>query len=238
MPAPKALVVDDEPQMRAIVAFALETQGFTCLEAGTAETAWRLIETTPLDLIVLDVMLPGSSGISLCRRVRNKHQVPIILLTARGEVGDRVEGLEAGADDYVTKPFSPRELALRAQAIVRRSTSGFGERLVNGALQIDLSTGRIFHEGHRLILSDVETRLLVALARDCGEVVGWRQLLNDAWDTSSVQGGREMIKSTIYRLRQRLEEHGIHDLIESVRGTGYRMRQVDESPSSPGAAGR
>ena len=119
--APRALIVDDEPQMLAIVEFALQTQGFECVTAPDAERAWRLLLTQDVDLAVLDVMLPGASGIELCRRIRSRLDVPVLLLTARGETEDRIVGFEAGADDYVAKPFSPREVALLAQALVRRT---------------------------------------------------------------------------------------------------------------------
>ncbi|GHG49253.1 DNA-binding response regulator [Flavimobilis marinus] len=223
--APVALVVDDEPQMRAIVTFALETQGFRCLEAGSAERAWELVETTPLDLVVLDVMLPGEDGIALCRRIREGYQVPVILLTARSEVGDRVEGLESGADDYLTKPFSPRELALRAQAVVRRSRPAVSPgRIVVGSLEIDLATMRASDQGEPLQLSVNELRLLVALASRPGEPIAWRDLVHEVWATVSDEGGREMLKTAVYRLRSRLEaDPSRPERILTVRGVGYRM---------------
>lgn len=223
--APVALVVDDEPQMRAIVTFALETQGFRCLEAGSAELGWELVETTPLDLVVLDVMLPGEDGIVLCRRIREGYQVPVILLTARSEVGDRVEGLESGADDYLTKPFSPRELALRAQAVVRRARPAVSPgRIVVGSLEIDLATMRASDHGEPLQLSVNELRLLVALASRPGEPIAWRDLVHEVWATVSDEGGREMLKTAVYRLRSRLEvDPSRPERILTVRGVGYRM---------------
>lgn len=223
--SPKALVVDDEPQMRAIVAFALETQGFDCLEAGTAEEAWALVETTALDLIVLDVMLPGENGISLCRRIRAAYDIPVILLTARSEVGDRVEGLESGADDYVSKPFSPRELALRAQAVLRRRAHvAVGAMIQVGPLEIDLTSMRVTLNGRQVSLSVVEFRLLVALATRLGEPVPWRDLVREVWSAESDQGGREMLKTAVYRLRARLEtDEDAPRMILTARGVGYRM---------------
>ena len=223
-PRPHVLVVDDERQMVSIVGFALETQGFTTSSARSAEEAWRLFGAENFDLVVLDVMLPGASGVRLCERIRTVSDVPVILLTARGEESDRLAGLLAGADDYVTKPFSPRELALRAAAIVRR-TRGRAQRseaLVNGTLAIDPAQRTAHLDGRALRLSDVELRLLTALMRHQGEVVSWRVLLNEVWSTDEAVGARDMIKTAVYRLRQHLGPEA-DDLIVSVRGTGYLM---------------
>ena len=221
---PHVLVVDDERQMVSIVGFALETQGFTTSSARSAEEAWRMFGAESFDLVVLDVMLPGASGVRLCERIRTVSDVPVILLTARGEESDRLAGLLAGADDYVTKPFSPRELALRAAAIVRR-TKGRAQRsevLVNGTLTIDPAQRTAHLHGRALRLSDVELRLLTALMRHQGEVVSWRVLLNEVWATDEAVGARDMIKTAVYRLRQHLGPEA-DDLIVSIRGTGYLM---------------
>ena len=227
--SPRVLVVDDETQMVSIIAFALETQGFTTAAAGSAEAAWRLAAEEAFDLVVLDVMLPGASGIHLLERLRAHPPtatVPVILLTARGEESDRLAGLLAGADDYVTTPFSPRELALRAQAIVRRSRRAPDtEQIVNGALVIDPAARTASHDGTVLHLSDVEFRLLAALARRPGQPVGVRDLLNEVWHTTETAGGRDMIKTTVHRLRHRLGPAG--GLIVTVRGVGYLMPALD-----------
>lgn len=224
---PRVLVVDDEAQMVGIVAFALETQGFEPVTARSAEQAWRLFQEQSFDLIVLDVMLPGASGVQLCQRIRTASDIPVILLTAKGQEADRLTGLLAGADDYVTKPFSPRELALRASAIVRRTRSGRGEHdeLTNGPLRIDPAQRMATLDGRVLRLSDVELRLLTALTRHVGNVVGWRELLNEVWYTGETGGGRDMIKTTVYRLRQHLGDRA-ESLIIAVRGVGYLMPRL------------
>lgn len=223
MTKPTALVVDDEKQMLSIVSFALEVQGFETVEARTAPEAWRVLRTHKIDLVVLDVMMPSGSGVDLASRIRGSgNDVPIILLTALGGEKDRIAGLEAGADDYVTKPFSPRELALRAQAIVRRSQGAPGpEEVVAGPLSID--DARVYWENRRINLSTTETRVLTVLARRVEEIVSHREILNEAWATSDVVGGREMVKTTIYRLRRNLSTAGIPAVIESQRGLGYRL---------------
>ena len=234
-PAPRALVVDDESQMVSIVSFALETQGFQTVGARSAEAAWRLLEASDFDLVVLDVTLPGASGMQLCERIRSAYDTPVILLTARGEEDDRLRGLIAGADDYITKPFSPRELALRAAAVVRRTRGRLSAtaQLANGPLVIDPGRRTAHLDGVLLALSDVEFRLLSVLARHTGEVVGWRTILNEVWATTETMGGRDMIKTTVYRLRQQLGP-AAERLIVTVRGSGYLMpRQEDDGSPTP-----
>ncbi|AYF98410.1 response regulator transcription factor [Protaetiibacter intestinalis] len=227
-PQPRALVVDDERQMRDIVTFALETQGFTTVEASDAEQAWTAFERESFDAIILDVMLPRASGIALCRRIRTVSKVPIILLTAKGEAADRVAGLEAGADDYVVKPFHPRELALRAMSVARRYREApAGSRIVNGDLVIDPRTLTVLRAGTRVPLSQSEFHLLMALASRLDEEVGWGLLLQEVWGTDLMLGGRDMVKTAVYRLRGKLgDSSAAPHYIQSVRGRGYRMPRL------------
>lgn len=235
---PLVLVVDDEEQMTAIISFALETQGLRTLIAADASAARQLLDTEPVELVVLDVMLPGESGIELCRSLRETSDVPVILLTALSDVDDRVAGLMAGADDYLTKPFSPRELALRAQAILRRSTGAStladpdAHALRCGPLRVDREGGNASWDGIELDLPETELRLLGRLVQDAGRAVPLRTLLQEVWGTSRAEGGRDMVKSMIYRLRQQMRAQGApSDLIEAVRGQGYRVRVLP--PSRP-----
>lgn len=224
---PLGLVVDDEPQMRYVITFALETQGFRCVSAADAESAWELLSEESFDLVVLDVMLPGLGGVELCRRIRAAAGVPIILLTALGDEEDRIAGLEAGADDYVTKPFSPRELALRASAVVRRTAAGTGDVVSNGALSVQAATGEVAWEGRPIPLPDTEARLLAALARHAGSVLTWADLLNEVWGTAESAGGREMVRTTVYRLRRHLgRRNAPPDLVVAARGQGYTMPRL------------
>ncbi|MFC3299940.1 response regulator transcription factor [Arthrobacter agilis] len=217
-----ALVVDDEPQMLDIVTFALETQGFSSVSAKDAEFAWSVFRTRQFDLVVLDVMLPQSSGLSLCRRIREVSSVPVLLLTAKSGVQDRIAGLEAGADDYVTKPFHPRELALRAEAIVRRTTvTSAHAELVHGPLRIG-QDGATVH-GRYLHLSALELRLLRRLASAQGQPVSFRDLLLSGWQIDEGPGGREMLKTALYRVRKTLQGEGIPRAIRAVRGVGYEL---------------
>ncbi|MGO1318896.1 MAG: response regulator transcription factor [Galactobacter sp.] len=222
------LVVDDEPQMTAILSFAFETHGFEAICAGTAREAWEILERNEIDLVVLDVMLPDQSGFRLTERIRAQgHDVPVILLTALVNERDRIRGLEAGADDYVGKPFSPRELTLRAQAVLRR-TQRTGEShedaLELGALRLDLRSERAWWEGRRIDVGSTEFRVLATLAEHSPHPVGPHQLLNEAWATTATVGGREMIKTAVYRLRRHLRQAGVDpSLVTSVRGQGYRL---------------
>lgn len=226
----RALVVDDERQMASIVSFALETRGFQCLTAASAEQAWRVLDRERVDLVILDVMLPGATGIELCRRIRTRSDVPVLLLSARGDEEDRVEGLLAGADDYVTKPFSPRELVLRAEGLVRRGRArgGADELLTNGPLVVDVPRRAVTLADRQVRLGDVELRLLAALMRRAGQVVPWRDLLNEVWATAETVGGRDMLKTAVHRLRSSLGHAG-EPLIVTVRGTGYLMPRLEEA---------
>ncbi|HLT84802.1 MAG TPA: response regulator transcription factor [Phototrophicaceae bacterium] len=227
----RILVVDDEPQMVDIVTFTLETHGHSCRSVGSAEEAWRVLTEETFDAVVLDVMLPGADGVQLCRRIRAHLSVPVVLLTARSEVDARVEGLEAGADDYVTKPFSPRELALRVEGILRRTARATEGRdvVANGPLTIDVRAREAVLGARRLSLPDAELGVLTSLTRRAGRVVTWRELLNEVWGTGAPQGGRQMIKTTVYRLRAHLEKAGgdeARELVRTVRGVGYTMPEL------------
>ncbi|WP_311590725.1 response regulator transcription factor [Trueperella bernardiae] len=222
---PRVLVVDDEPQMLAIVTFALESKGFTCLTAASAAEAWQLLSTSHFHLAVLDIMLPHGSGLDLTARIRSQvGDLPIILLTARSDVEDRIRGLEAGADDYITKPFSPQELALRAQALLRRSYPDEVRESI-GELVVDADRLEATWRGRRLNISATEVRLLTTLIRHAGAVVTHRQLLNEAWGAPDHHGGREMLKTAIYRTRKTLEKSGLGVVIRSHRGEGYSVQE-------------
>ncbi len=217
------LVVDDEPQVRSIICFVLESRGYHFLEAEGVEPALELMTTNVVDLVILDVMLPDGSGIELCRRIRSISDTPIILLSALGEVEHRVAGLEAGADDYITKPFSPREVALRVDVIVRRQHPA-AERIEVGGLQFRSDTGVLACAQKQVALTTIEARVLASLLGNLNRTVTFQSLLEQVWQTQESVGGREMVRITVHRLRGRLREVGLAgDLIQSVRGSGYRF---------------
>lgn len=220
--SPRALVVDDEPQILMIMRFALETAGFEVAEASDGAKAWTLFTASSFDLIVLDLMIPTLGGVSLTQRIRATSDVPIMMITALSRESDRIKGLEAGADDYLTKPFSPKELALRAKALVRRWHGRQVDHLSVGDLHIDVRTHRIELAGKIVDVPHTEARFITCLARHLGKPVPYSVLLNEVWATQEVAGGKDMIKMTAYRARQALGEYG-RTYIHSVRGVGYTM---------------
>lgn len=225
---PLALVVDDEAQMREIIRFTLEESGCEVLEASGVTSAWKLVKSSDLSLVILDLMLPDGSGVELAKRIRSATKVPIIMLTALGDPQQRIEGLQAGADDYLPKPFSPRELSLRAEVILRRThrIKQVETRQELGPLSLDTARGRAYYQGKDLKLSETEFNLLRVLAESNGRVVNIRELLNLVWETTSTSGGRDMVKTTVYRLRAKLRAAGSGEIIQTLRGGGYVLEKL------------
>lgn len=218
------LVVDDEPIVREVVCRYLERDGYTVFEAADGEAALELIAEQSPSLVVLDVMLPGVDGLEVCRRVRADSSVPIILLTARGEETDRIVGLELGADDYVTKPFSPRELAVRVRTVLRRSTpQATAGRVSVGDLIIDPET-RDVHKGTELLrLTAKEFDLLHFLAQNPRRVFSREQLMERVW---GYQAAFDTGTVTVHirRLREKIEnDPSAPRHLETVWGVGYRF---------------
>ncbi|MFD1545849.1 response regulator transcription factor [Nonomuraea guangzhouensis] len=218
-----ALVVDDELQMTNIVGFALTTQGFTVHIAHDGATALSILRKYEVDVVVLDVLMPALDGLTLCERIRARSDVPIMLLSALGQQEDVIAGLERGADDYVTKPFHPRELALRAKALVRRRRGGEETVLRVGDLVINLDQHTVTISGRRLELPFTEFKLLAHLAEHRGTPQPWPALLRTVWGSSDVRGGSDVVKSGVYRLRSRLATLDAEHYIQTVRSVGYLM---------------
>lgn len=225
----RAMVLDDDPHIASVITFSLETRGFGWEVAATGREAWALLRKKHFDLAVLDVMLPDMSGIDLTRRIRAAFSIPIILVSALGEESERIAGLEAGADDYIVKPFSPRELALRAELAVKHGLAGnntSATAVANGPLNLNLPSNTATWGNQRLNLTDIEFRFLFTLASRIGKVVPISHLLNEVWQTQETAGGRDMIKSTVYRLRKNLSGIAPPNLIVNVRGLGYSMQKL------------
>ncbi len=221
-----ALVVEDEPQMALIVEFALQTQGFEVVVAHDGATAMHLIRTRAIDLVVLDVLMPAMDGLTLCQLIKARTDVPVMLLTALAQHDDVIAGLEHGADDYVTKPFHPREVALRAQALVRRRRDA-GSTIRVGELVIDPAARSAVLSGQRLDLPYTEFKVLAHLASRRGQAQSWQDLLREVWGTADLIGGRDVVKSTVYRLRSRLSTvPGGGGYIRTIRGVGYLMPEL------------
>ena len=222
---PTVLVVDDEPIVRDVVVRYLRRDGFTTLEAGDGDTARSLIETSDPQLVILDVMLPGTDGLELCRWIRRTSELPVILLTARGEEADRIVGLELGADDYVTKPFSPRELAARVRTVLRRSgaRSTRAERMEFGAVALDTGSRVATRAGQPVQLTAKEFDLLCFLASHPRQVFSRDQLMDRVWDYSTaVDTGTVTVH--IRRLREKIEDDPARPVhLKTVWGAGYRL---------------
>ncbi len=223
-----ALVVDDEPQMTMIIGFALETQGFTVLSAHDGVTALNILRSRDIDLVVLDVLMPAMDGLSLCSHIRAGSQVPIMILTALDQYENVIAGLEHGADDYVTKPFHPREVALRAEGLVRRNRGAVaGATMQVGELRINPIQRVVLLAGQPIELPFTEFRLLAHLATHRGKPQSWRDLLREVWGARDLAGGRDIVKAAVYRLRLRLATvDGGAEYVHTVHGAGYVMPDI------------
>lgn len=224
----RILVVEDESDLAELVAFNLRQAGHVVTTASTGATALAEVRRQRPDLIVLDVMLPDITGIEVCRRVRRDPEtakVPVVMLTAKGEEVDRVVGFEVGADDYVVKPFSPRELLLRIEAILRRiglHTEDAQQSIVIGEMQIDVPAHKVLVEGEEIVLTALEFRLLLDLAKRRGRVQSRSALLERVWGYAPGIETRT-VDTHVKRLREKLGAAA--QLVETVRGVGYRIRE-------------
>lgn len=223
----RILVVEDERDIAALVAYQLTQAGFQVRTASTGREALRALEQDPPDLLVLDLMLPEVSGLDVLRTVRSRdetRELPVIVLTARGREEERVRGFELGADDYVPKPFSPRELALRVQAVLRRAgLAEAGRALRVGPIVVDLEAKRVTVDGRELALTPTEFRLLACLMERRGRTQSRRALLEAVWETTAEIETRT-VDMHVRRLRAKLGGPA-GSLIETVRGFGYRFRR-------------
>ncbi|PKO22456.1 MAG: DNA-binding response regulator [Chloroflexi bacterium HGW-Chloroflexi-1] len=221
----RVLVVDDEPQMVGIIAYVLEQEGFEALTAYDGEQALLKVAGERPDIVVLDAVIPKIDGFEVCRRIRQQTAIPVIMLTVKREEVDRIRGLELGADDYVTKPFSHQELALRVKAVLRRTgMDRTQERIVSGELSIDFQRYQVTLCDQLVDLTPIEFRLLGCLASNAGRVLTWQALLKEVWSYEEWQAGPELVKVHIRRLRKKIElAPSGPRLILTVRGVGYRF---------------
>ncbi|MEW2636312.1 response regulator transcription factor [Streptomyces sp. NPDC048389] len=228
------LVVDDDPTVAEVVTGYLERAGFAVDRAADGPQALRLAEGRRPDLVVLDLMLPGMDGLEVCRRLRadEARPVPVIMLTARGDEDDRILGLEVGADDYVTKPFSPRELVLRVESVLRRGGPAAGERragpeLAAAGIVLDPAARRAVKDGRELSLTLREFDLLAHLMRHPGRAMGRERLMQEVWGWEF--GDLSTVTVHVRRLRGKIEDDPAQPrLIQTVWGVGYRFDAPEE----------
>ncbi len=229
---PTILVVDDEPRIRDVVEYALGREGFRVLAVGNGEEALEKLRAGGIDLIVLDILMPELDGLSVCRAVRAESPVPIIFLSSRAEEVDRIMGLELGGDDYVTKPFSPRELTTRVKAVLRRTSAGqvqpSGTTLSHGPVEIDKSKHEVRVRGERVTLTVTEFSILETLLEQPGRLFTRAQLIQRAYAHDNHITERT-VDTHVRRIRSKLRPFDV-DVIETVHGLGYRAAELSADP--------
>jgi DNA-binding response OmpR family regulator len=223
------LVVDDDPTTRDVVVRYLEREGFTTLEAANGTQARALVESSPPSLVILDLMLPGMDGLEVCKQIQRDEWIPVLMLTARTEEADKAAGFAVGADDYLTKPFSLRELAARVQAILRRRERIEGSTdeapIERHGLVVDARRRRVEVDGDEVQLTPLEFEILHVLAREPGVVLSRDQLMDRIWGYRDHAGGR-VVDSHVARLRRKLGEDGNDPrFIRTVHGVGYAFKE-------------
>lgn len=228
----KILVVDDEPRYLRLIEANLLTEGYEVVTAQDGLQAVEIFSSNPTELVLLDIMMPNLDGFAVCQRIRQFSNVPIIILTAKGEEQDRVRGLDLGADDYLTKPFSATELLARVRAVLRRSKfskEGSQSRVFEHSdLRIDFARAEVWRDSQPIFLSATEYRLLLQFAHNVGKVMSAEQILTSVWGAEYAQD-KEILWVSIARLRQKLEEdpHTPRHIV-TRSGLGYLMPPIDE----------
>jgi DNA-binding response OmpR family regulator len=220
----KLLLVDDDPDMLAVTSFALQQAGFLVVTANSFDAALRVFRAEQPALAILDINLPGGSGLELCKLLRKESQLPILMLTARSEESDLVHAFELAADDYMTKPFSPRTLVARVKALLRRAGAPDSGRTEAGELRLDATALELHYGGQLQRLTPLEARLLQLLIAQLGQAVPAERLLSHIWGQRG-GGDRQLLKQLVHRLRLKLEAAGFGAVqVETVPSVGYRLR--------------
>ncbi|MEM8618397.1 MAG: response regulator transcription factor [Actinomycetota bacterium] len=222
----RILAVEDDERIRSAVKLALEDEGWVVDEAESGEAAIDMFQRSSPDVVLIDIMLPGIDGFELCRTLRRTSDVPVVMVTARNDTHDVVAGLEAGADDYLTKPFAPKELSARIRALLRRirPTAPGHQRLVFGDLELIPDEGKVLREGDEVHLTKTEFRLLCELAESPGKVLSREALLDKVWGYDYFGDGR-LVDVHVRRLRTKVEADPANPRhVVTVRGLGYRLQ--------------
>ena len=226
--ATSVLIVEDEPEIREMLNFSLTRAGFTVIEAATGEMALQRLDTDLPDILIVDWMLPGMSGVELAKRIRRDEltsALPLLMLTARSEETDVLKSFESGIDDYMSKPFSPKELVARIKALLRRSGAPENDVLEASGIRIDLVSHRLTIEGKNINIGPTEYRLLELLMRNPDRVFERDQLLDRVWGRSSYIETRT-VDVHMLRLRKVLKPFGLDGTVQTVRSVGYRFTPI------------
>jgi DNA-binding response OmpR family regulator len=230
---PKILLADDEESIQKLLTYPLKEEGYEVVSALDGQEALERFGEGRYDLVILDVMMPKVDGVEVCRRIRARSEVPIVILTAKGDEADKIEGLEVGADDYITKPFSLAEFKSRVKAALRRG--GLGDRgtiqteIESGDLAIDVERRKVKVRGKDVTLTYIEFEILVALASEPGKVMSRKQLLEDIWGASGFRSPRT-VDVHMRHLREKLEKNPKRpEYLFTVRGVGYRFRDEEDA---------
>lgn len=220
----KILCADDDQDLLALIAFALSQAGYLVVRAGDGPSALRAFETEAPDLLILDINMPGASGFQVCEAVRAKSRVPVMMLTARGEEEDLVRALELGADDYLTKPFSPRTLLARVKALLRRAGMENSAPLAAGRIKLDVEEHTVqVGAGTPVRLTKLELRLLQMLVANAGHTVSSDRLLMQVWGHKG-SGDRQLLKQLVHRLRHKIElDPATPQMLQTAPGAGYKL---------------
>lgn len=218
----KIMVVDDDPYIRELLRVFLQREGFDIVEAADGQEALAKLEQTPAELVILDIMMPNMDGWELCRELRKMYDIPLLMLTAKGETTQKIKGFELGTDDYLVKPFEPAELVVRVKALLKRYRIAASHIVQAGSLQINRQTFEITKEDKLLTIPLKEFELLFMLASYSGKTLSREQLIEQIWGYD-FEGNERTVDVHINRLRERFpaEEYGF--LIRTVRGLGYRL---------------
>lgn len=225
------LIVEDDKNISKLVRYNLEKAGFLCHSTITGEEALTIIDTNHIDLVLLDLMLPKMDGLETCKRIKqnpSSTMIPVMMMTAKGEEIDRIVGFELGADDYIVKPFSPREMVLRVKAVLRRGTSTAETEktiLTSGNISIDIPRHKVLVKNKEIKLTSMEFKLLITLVERRGRVQSRDQLLEDVWELDAEVTTRT-VDTHVKRLRQKLGREG--KKVETIRGFGYRFNDEDD----------
>jgi DNA-binding response OmpR family regulator len=228
----KILVVDDDLELSSLIGYALRQAGYLVVEAADGQAALEAFERESPALVILDVNLPRLSGLEVCRRIRQESRVPIMMLTVKNAEEDQVQALDMGADDYLTKPFSPRTLSARVRALLRRAGDERPAPLAVGDFSLDLELQSVSVRGGEPVrLTKLELRLLQILLANAGHTLPAERLLAHVWGSRG-SGDRQLLKQLVHRLRQKIEKDAAEpQYLVTVSGVGYALR-VGEEPSS------